>query len=181
MSNQKNNQVEDLKIDKQEDRKRRWLNHKTKFLTLSYSDSCSKFETEPRFGTLESGLSLSNDKNYQKEVFEVGHLRAELNLEKTADTLLRRVNALKEFVATLENGMLPDEDDKENAFVMLRNYMNEYGGDVFENGTALTHHDASTNLVSSDLRSYRNALRDSFAYSVVKERGNHDILKSVKE
>lgn len=199
MSNS-NNQVEDLKIDKEEydssrnmyseygesderfireeDRKQRWLSHKTKFLTLSYSRCSNNFQTEPSFGTLEYGLSLSDDKNYMKEVFEVGHLRARLKLEQVSDSLLRRINAFKELVLTLEDGILPDADDEERSFSVLKNYMKEFGDDVFEDSSKGFGLDASTTLLSSDLFQYHRCLQDYFAYSVVKKRGNHDILKS---
>lgn len=182
MSNQKNNQVEDLKIDKQEydrsrnkyseygesderfireeDRKQRWLSQKTKFLTLSYSRCSNNFETEPRYGTPLGGLSLSGDKDYQKEVLEIGHLRSQLSLEQVSDSLLRRIDAHKELVSTLEDGILPDADREEKSFCIWMNFAKMMEGETNYFPRDTFSLDTSTTLLASDLSVYERRIQD---------------------
>jgi len=95
------------KIDNREEiRKNRWLNHKTKFMELSYDS----LNTDPfmstdysHFMTVEEVKNTAEHLEMAEEILEIGVLYRTLILEKTGDKLERNFSNLERVISALGN------------------------------------------------------------------------------
>ena len=167
----------DERCIREESRKEEWLSRKTKFFKLSYSKNATdSFITEPRFGTVDYALKLSDDKEHQKEILEVGLLKSKLNFERESDSIIRRVRMISDFMSNLTQGIHPDAVLEKESTSILFNFKEELGvgrkEDIsYSSGVEFPDDlDFSTSHLMSDLRSldisyleyvsWKEALRD---------------------
>ena len=94
----------DARCIREEERKRRWLSHKTKHIEMSYTDTAtSSFQHEPNWGSLDYALGISEDKEFTKEILEVGILKGSLYLERLSDAIEREFPKMEKIVSELGN------------------------------------------------------------------------------
>lgn len=115
----------DARCIREEDRKRRWLSHKSKNLDLYYTTATKSFKHKPNWGILDYALTISDDKEFTKEILEVGILKQTLMIERLTDDIEREFPKIEKIVSELGNVRTPSGGvitEHRGAELLLFNY-----------------------------------------------------------